>query len=93
MPKSAVTLTKVFHAASCAGGDRTGKAEAFLYKFTLALLKFANRRGRLLQSSDGESFFRNLAECCTCPSIQYCFCVLNDANVAGMGGRWWIEGT
>ena len=56
-------LVEVFHAACCCNGaDLVGKSEKFLYKFSLALIKFANRRGRLLSSSDNDSFFRNLAE-------------------------------
>ncbi len=31
------------------------------YKFTLALLKFANRRGQLLTSTDNDSFFKHLS--------------------------------
>jgi hypothetical protein len=60
---SDAALVEVFHAACLfSGGDRAGKAETFLYKFTLALLKFANRRGRLLSSTDNDSFFRNLQD-------------------------------
>lgn len=32
------------------------------YKFTLALLKFANRRGQLLTSTDNDSFFKHLSD-------------------------------
>ena len=60
---SDAALVEVIHAAClCSGGDRARKAETFLYKFTLALLKFANRRGRLLSSTDNDSFFRNLQD-------------------------------
>jgi hypothetical protein len=56
-----IALLEVFHAAYSAGTAGAGKAETFLYKFTLALLKFANRRGQLLSSTDNDSFFQNLA--------------------------------
>ena len=60
---SDAALVEVIHAACLfSGGDRAGKAETFLYKFTLALLKFANRRGRLLSSTDNDSFFRHLQD-------------------------------
>jgi hypothetical protein len=60
LPDSA--LVEVFHTACTDDKDKAGKSEAFLYKFTLALVKFANRRGRLLGSTDNESYFRNLSE-------------------------------
>ncbi len=60
---SDAALVEVFHTAcSCHDADIAGKSEKFLYKFSLALIKFGNRRGLLLSSTDNNSFFKNLAE-------------------------------
>jgi hypothetical protein len=60
---SDAALVEVFHAACCCrDADVAGKSEKFLYKFSLALIKFGNRRGRLLSSTDNDSFFKILAE-------------------------------
>ena len=55
-------LVEVFHTACTDDKDQTGKSQAFLYKFTLSLLKWANRRGQLLRSTDNDSYFKNLSD-------------------------------